>query len=182
MQVELPQPLQKDGVSVCLHLWLEDELSSMPPPELYCHLKCFECVQLQFVVTTPKVLLLNLPYSGGYRILNTEFVEGCMLYVERLALAFTVHVSNISVFDYVLVVCVVWPKLVALFQYFCEHAYTDLLRLKSRACRTAVPVENSSLHISGKLSICMCVFAEVHSPRVPVCLLVCKRGCVSCDL
>lgn len=36
-------------------------------------------------MSTLQCQLFNPPYSGSYRILNTEFVEGCMLSVEPLA-------------------------------------------------------------------------------------------------
>lgn len=58
-----------------------------------------ECVQLQLVVSTLGGQLSNLSYCGRYSILNIEFLEGHMLSVEQLALAFivTAHLSDISV-------------------------------------------------------------------------------------
>lgn len=80
-----------------------------------------------------------------------------------------------------LFLCLNLPLSVFVFSYT-EHTHThsNLWRLETRACRTAVPVEKSSLHINSKLSICMCVcWGTVHTPHVPARLLVCSLVCVS---
>lgn len=83
----------------------------------------------------------------------------------------------------VVVVKVVWA------QTYCTLSVLVLMYIHRphETCRAAVPVENCSAHISDKLSVCVCMcvclflLRCVHPVRLPR-SLVCKRGCVNCDL